>query len=68
VWISSAFTNSRLGSKYFERGAKRVVEGKNLKCILRSLEFSMIGTFWWILQLYDFSVIKYQQISKFYLS
>ncbi len=68
MWISNVLTNSKLGSKYLERGAKRVVEGKNHKCILSSLEFSMIGTFWWILRLYDFTVIRYQQISILYLS
>ncbi len=60
--------NSKLGWGYFERGAKHVVEGKNHKCILSSLEFSIIGIFWCILRLYDFTVIRYQQISIFYLS
>jgi hypothetical protein len=32
------------------------------------LEFSIIGIFWCILRLYDFTVIRYQQISIFYLS
>ncbi len=68
MWISSVLASSKLVWGYFERGAKHVVEGKNHKCILSSLEFFMNGIFWWILQLYDFTVIRYQQRSILYLS
>jgi hypothetical protein len=55
VWISSVLTNSKLQSGYFERGIKLVVEGKNQKCILSSLEFFMIGT---LCGFYDFIILS----------
>ncbi len=60
MWISSVFVNNKLGLGYFEKGAEHVVKGKNHKCILSSLEFSMIGTSWWTLRLYEFTLVRYQ--------
>ncbi len=42
----------------FKRGAQGVVEGKNHKCILSSLEFFMIGTF---CGLYNFITLGWMQ-------
>jgi hypothetical protein len=68
VWISNVLMNSKLRSGYFNKGVECVAEGKNHKCILLGLKISMIGTFSWTLQLYGFTLVRYQQLSIFDLS
>jgi hypothetical protein len=68
VWISNVLTNNKLRSGYSNKGVECVAEGKNHKCILLGLKISMAGTFWWNLQLYGFTLVRYQQINIFDLS
>jgi len=58
-------TNNKLRLGYSNKGIEHVAKGKNHKCILLSLKISMIGTFWWTLRLYGFTLVRYQQISIF---